>query len=864
MNNHQEWQLKKPEPVLARMLARECGISELTAQLLVNRGIITVREARIFLNGDLGSLWSPHLLRDMAPAVDRVRAAVAAGRKILVYGDYDADGMTATALMVATLRTLGGRVEYHIPWRADGYGLNLQVLEQAAADGVGLVITVDCGITAYSEIERAQDLGLDVIVTDHHEPQGALPPVPVINPRRRDCCYPFKDLAGVGVAFKMAQALLGDQLPPLFLGLACLGTVADVMPLHGENRLLVRHGLPQLLNNPGIAALGSRLGENPGVRDVAFGIAPLLNAAGRIGRPELGVEVLLAGPDEAPGLTAQLAALNQERKYLEEKVSAAVFAELSGQPEPPPVVVLAGEDWHPGVVGIVASRLASSLGRPVALIAIDGDEGRGSMRARDGFNLVAALDSCKELLTRFGGHRCAAGFTLPAASIPGFRDALNKYAHHFPVPGSLPELEIEAVVTLDQLSPDLLREIEAMEPWGAENEPPVLAAEDLRVVRYRKVGRDGEHLKLVVEQGRTVISGIGFNLAQAHREMEHCTRVHLAFVPVINRWNGRETPEIKVVDWKPGLSGTATVDVAAAGQTQPDDLDGYVLPPFLSQALEDKAPREPGGKWRLREVYDLRHLPFWGPGARPFLDGDRSTLAAVPNPEMIPEVASKIRLTFPEQSERLQWLIPGMDTKKSAAVCERFRSESFGTLIAVPPDGCDLHPERVLSLGLMYDWSDWQSLARCAEVLVLAFSVQDHARNWRHLRGLAPNRKCLLTLYRLLRSLDPQVDSDRRALFAAMRAHGHPDFTPTTLNIGLTILKELGLVAHRSDGGLEVQTPGERKHLSQAPTFRRMHRIKRNAWRCQQFFLRASRSELARFFGCDIISLGDDPCRLSR
>jgi single-stranded-DNA-specific exonuclease len=864
MNNHREWRLKKPEPVLSRMLARECGISELTGQLLVNRGMITVREAQIFLDGDLGSLWSPYLLRDMARAVDLIRRALAAGDKILVYGDYDADGMTATALMTLALRTLGGRVEYHIPWRADGYGLNLEVLERAAADEVGLVITVDCGVAACREIERALALGLGVVVTDHHEPQGVLPPVPVVNPRRPDCDYPFKDLAGVGVAYKLAQALLGGEVPASFLGLACLGTVADVMPLRGENRLLVRHGLPQLIENPGIAALGTGLAQKPSVRDVAFGIAPLLNAAGRIDRPELGVEILLAEPGEVPVLAAQLAALNDRRKYLEEIVSAAALAELSALVELPPVVVLGGEGWHPGVVGIVASRLAGRLGRPVALIAVDGGEGRGSIRAGEGWNLMEALDSCREVLTRFGGHRGAAGFSLPAALIPGFTEALVRYARHLPEPAR-PDLEIEALVTLDQLTPEFLREIEALEPWGAQNEPPVLAAEDMRIVKCRQVGRDDEHLKLVLEQGRTVRHGIGFGLGPAQVEIAECGRVHLAFVPVMNRWNGRETPEIKVVDWKPGPAATLTAETAADRESPAGVAGGYVAPSFITRALAggELMPKRcltpfsllPDGGWRLRRVHDLRHLPFWGPGVRRFLDGERPTLVAVPNPEMVSEIVSKMRLTLPGRHEGVEWLTP-----KEGGTRERFLSGGAGIVVAVPPDGCDLFPARVVALGLMYHWSEWQTLARCGEELILAFSVHDHVRNRRHLRSLAPNRKCLLSLFRLLPTLDLRVDSGRRALLSAMRAQGHPEFTPVTLEVGLTILEELGLVARLADGGLEVRkAPGERKHLSQAPTFRRVHRIKREAWGCQQFFLKATPGELARFFKCDIISLGDGP-----
>jgi|GEM_PF-191516 single-stranded-DNA-specific exonuclease len=844
------------------MLARECGLFELTAQLLVNRGVYTVEEARVFLNGDLNDLWSPYLLRDMGRAVARIRAALDAGEKVLVYGDYDVDGMTATALLVRVLRALGGEPRYYIPGRNDGYGLHGPVLERAAADGVGLVITVDCGVTAVAEVERAREIGLDVIVTDHHEPQGELPPVPVVNPRRRDCLYPFKDLAGAGVALKLVQALLDGQFPPEFLGLACLGTVADVMPLVGENRLLVRYGLPLLPDNPGIAALGNKTGpESPGVRDVAFRIAPLLNAAGRLGRAELGVELLLAeDADTARALAAELSALNEERKYLEEKVSAEVLAALGDWSELPRVVVIAGEGWNPGVVGIVASRLASRLDRPVALIAVEGEEGRGSARSNARFDLVEALTACRDLLTRFGGHRRAAGFTLPAGFIPRFAQAMNEYAAALPAREPVPMAEIDAVVNLDELSLPLLREIETLEPWGAGNEPPLLAAEGLCVLRCREVGRNGEHLKLYVGQGNTLIDAIGFNLSEARAQMENCSGVDLAFVPLINRWNGRETPEVKVVDWKPGSSGSLVAEAAAASdlavlQAEPEDDD--VLPPFLARVLRGETVTKTRGEVRLKRVYDLRHLPFWKAGAGRFLDGAQPTLVAVPNPEMIAEIAAIIRLARPDCYGRLARLTPAMGVDEHAAVTERFRSGAATILISVPPDGCALRPARIVVPGLMYGWSDWKTLARSGDELVLAFSRQDHERNWRHLRGLAPNRNCLLQLYRLLRDLAGDADFDRQVVVRGMRRRGYDYFCAATLDIGLAILGELGLV--RQQGGrLELPKTSGRKLLSRSPTFRRVHRIKRDAWRCQQFFLRASRADLARFFGCDIISLGDD------
>jgi single-stranded-DNA-specific exonuclease len=863
------------------MLVRECGLSELTAQLLVNRGIYTIEEARVFLNGDLDDLWPPHLLRDMDRAVARIRAALEAGEKMLVYGDFDVDGMTATALMIKTLRALGGQVGYHIPERADGYGLQQSVLERAALSGVKLVITVDCGITALSEIAQAQKIGLDVIVTDHHEPQGAIPPVPVVNPRRRDCPYPFKDLAGVGVALKLSQVLLDGELPSDFLGLACLGTVADVMPLRGENRLLVRHGLPLLLDNAGVAALGNKFGSSgsPGIRDVAFGVAPLINAAGRVGRAELGVEFLLAGAEEARVLAMELTALNAERRYLEEKVSAEVFAELSSWPELPRVVVMSGEGWNPGVVGIVASRLAGRLGRPVALIAIEGDEGRGSARSNARFNLVEALQACRDFLTRFGGHRRAAGFTLPSALIPRFITAMNEYAGTLPAQDPVPAVEIDAVVALEELSMPLLREIEALEPWGVGNDPPVLVAEGLRVDHCREVGRNEKHLKLSLGQGKTTIGGIGFNLAEARPQLESCPRIDLAFVPIVNRWNGRETPEIKVVDWKSASSGPPTAETAATSECvlPPVDSGRYILPPALSRALDgDVVGEEKGGKTPegisveselrspnsgLQRVYDLRRLAFWGSGSKRFLDGECPVLVIVPNPEMIPEMAAVIRLVHPEHCGRLGWLTPTMAAVERVAVIEKFRSGDLAILIGVFPDagGCDLRPVRVLVPGLMYDWPDWRTLARCGEELVLAFSSQSHERNRHHLRGVAPSRNCLLQLYRLLRELSTAHGFDRGAVVCGMRRRGYACFSDITLEIGLAILNELELVVLR--GGEDIEFPklsDKRKRLSRSPTFRRVHGIKRNAWRCQQFFLRASHPDLAHFFGCDIIPLGDD------
>ncbi|HHW13524.1 MAG TPA: single-stranded-DNA-specific exonuclease RecJ, partial [Firmicutes bacterium] len=514
------------------------GISPVLARVLAARGFSEPAAAHAFLHPE-SAFGDPRLLLGMEQAVRRIEAAFAAGERIRVYGDYDVDGLSATALLVEYLQSRGARVDFRLPSRfEEGYGLSLAAVEEAAADGVRLLLTVDCGITAAAEVARAAELGVEVIVTDHHEPPAELPrAVAVLNPKQPGCPYPFKELAGVGVAFKLVEALAGvaqesvqDRLGPL-LDLVALGTVADVVPLLGENRLHARWGLERLRSSPrpGLAALlqVGELGRKSDSAVIAFGLAPRLNAAGRLGDATIGVRLLLErNPARAEALARELEAANRTRQALEEQIMAEAVAALEGQGEPERALALvaAGEGWHPGVIGIVAQRVVERFHRPAVVISLDGGVGRGSARSIPGFHLYDALRECADLFVKFGGHAMAAGLTLPAGNVPAFRERLAAVAAARLAPEDLqPTLRLDACVAAEDLRPELVEELQALAPFGAGNPSPVLVLQGAEIVEERLVGEGGRHWKLSVRPAgaKAAVDCIGWRLADC-REGLRC------------------------------------------------------------------------------------------------------------------------------------------------------------------------------------------------------------------------------------------------------------------------------------------------------------------------------------------------------
>ncbi|MHC4547255.1 MAG: single-stranded-DNA-specific exonuclease RecJ [Planctomycetota bacterium] len=551
----------RPRPTdaeAAARLVRELGLHPVTAQVLVARGTTDPAAARRFLAPGTADLHDPGRLRDVTEATTRIEAAIRDGQRIAIYGDYDVDGVCGTAVLVQVLALLGADVRPFIPHRvADGYGLHGPALQRLRDEGCALVVTVDNGSTRAAEVARAQEAGLDFVVTDHHETGPVLPPCPVVNPKRPDATYPFHSLAGCGVAFKVALALADRmgrtqqsafrRLLPDLMALVAVGTVADVVPLEDENRSLVALGLRALAatRHPGLRALlqVSRCADRP-VRtsDVAFRLGPRINAAGRLASAHRALELLLCeDPDQAAQLAAELDEGNQKRQRIEREQAAEAFVEAERRRDAP-ALVLSHDGWHPGVIGIVAARVAETFEKPAALITVEGDAARGSARSFTGVRLHEALDQCAAHLLTHGGHAKAAGFTLRPERIEPFREA---FLAAVAAQGSAPAgpREVDAELPLDAVSLPLAAEFESLRPFGTGNEEPLLCAFDVRAAgRPRRTGPGDRHLTFYAATDRTSIRAIAFNQADFEPLLQG--RFDLAFV--LRRRAGPEAVEIHV------------------------------------------------------------------------------------------------------------------------------------------------------------------------------------------------------------------------------------------------------------------------------------------------------------------------------
>lgn len=561
------WVVRASHPEARERIAAALGVDPIVAQVLVNRGHETPDQARRFLDAPLDALIDPDLIVDVPPASDRLARALAAGEHITVYGDYDADGVTATSILLRGLSALGGQVSFYIPSRfTEGYGLNDAALERLASAGSRLIISADCGVTAVEEVRRARDRGQEIVVLDHHEPGFELPPaVAVIDPKRRDLPSPFREYSAAGLAFQFLRAVwrrVGRrEIPEELLDLAALGTIADVVPLVEDNRILARWGLARMASAPtlGLAALirASDLTGEITARHVGFALAPRLNAAGRLGDATIAVQLLTTGdPANADAIAAQLDTENQQRQTLCDQILAQAVEKVeTARLHEAPAIVLAEEGWHAGVIGIVASRLVERYYRPVVLMAVDRGVGKGSARSIKPFHMVEALGECADLLARFGGHAMAAGLTIESEHIPEFAARFTAVAGARLTPDDLEaSLTVDAEISLSAATETLARQLQQMAPFGPGNPEPVLVARGLTAVTTR-VTSDGLHLRLGVTDGHTYAEAVGFRLGDAS-ELLAFTRAHvdLAFTVGLDRWEDRERVQLIVRDLKiPGV-----------------------------------------------------------------------------------------------------------------------------------------------------------------------------------------------------------------------------------------------------------------------------------------------------------------------
>jgi len=556
-----QWTLNgRRDAELARALAAELNAPLPVGEALINRGVVEPEAARRFLEPTLEDLHDPFLLRDLDRGVARLQAAIERGEKVLVHGDYDVDGITSTFLLYSVLRDLGARVEYRIPHRTrDGYGLSLDAIDEAHRRGCTLVVTVDCGITAVQSVARARELGIDTVITDHHEPPATLPDaVALVNPHCAGCEYPFKSLAGVGVTFKVAEALLrgrgGLERARQLLDVVALGTIADVVPLVGENRVLARLGL-ELLNRGerlGLRALTEAAGLS-GKRitsgQIAFVLAPRINAAGRMGNPEQGVRLLLSrDASEAQDIAASLEDDNLRRRRYDEGalIEAAERVERDLDWPRCSSILLWSDEWHPGVIGIVASRLVERFQRPTVLVAMDGERGRGSGRSLPGLDLNRLLHDCGDLLEAYGGHAFAAGLTVRRERLPELRARFETLVRDRLTPDDcVPRLVLDGELSLADCSYELVEWLERMSPHGLDNPEPMFRTKDVTIDSATSVG-GGKHLKLTVRDRTGRADAIGFGLGDQAAAVARAGRCDLAYVPTRNDWQGESRIQLKV------------------------------------------------------------------------------------------------------------------------------------------------------------------------------------------------------------------------------------------------------------------------------------------------------------------------------
>jgi len=820
-----QWILHRQHGKLAQELAAGLNITPLVAQILINRGITTVEAGRQYLQCDLAATPDPFLMSGMEAAVHRIQRALAGRERIVVYGDYDADGQTATALLVRALRRLAQDptlITYYVPDRFDeGYGLNAQAVA-ALSRQADLLISVDCGIVSHAEVQEAQTRGLDVIVTDHHEP-GAQPPpaLAVLNPKQPGCSYPFKELAGVGVALKLAQGLGIPGWEDL-LDLAALGTVADLVPLQGENRTIVRRGLEQMLSTKHVglrALLEASQVATPSAYDLGFRLGPRLNAGGRLGDSTRGVRLLLTEDElEAKRLAAELSQENAKRQQVElaifqEAVELVERYELQKRS----AIVVWGENWHQGVIGLVASRLVERYYRPTIVISLRGGEGTASARSIAGLHLFAALSECAPLLTRFGGHAMAAGLSLPRENLQAFQELFEQLcAQRLQPEDYIPKLYVDGQAELAQVTEDLVEELALLEPHGLGNPGPLLQAE-VAVLRTRRVGAENQHLQLAVHDGTVeempaIAFGVGPEEAEVQRYAEG---VALAFVPQINEWQGRRTVQLQVRDW----------------QEAPRRAD------FVRRWMVDRYPWRLGPSFRQSAalLLDQKELPAISCHSVVDLRGTydkaavllkrrlgQRTLIVVNRAASALEVCRELRIAAGRDGELIgfahEWLTPEERDELEQGSYTWLVSTGLGLPAGSWPSVWLWEPPLTPATHML-----WCSLVAEGGEVVAIFGPKEVRELQVHLHQEYPDRRALARVYSFLRPESGAISLGEAA--AKLEGVGLGGLLPSAL----AIFSELGLWQVQADNIFYLPEPEHKLDLQQAVLYNKITKIREQA-----------------------------------
>jgi single-stranded-DNA-specific exonuclease len=770
------WSCTPYSVAAADRLSRELGVSPVTAAILTRRGHATPEEARHFIAAD--ERHDPLELRGVREACEAILRHVAEGSQIVVHGDYDVDGVCSTAILVRALRALGADPRWHIPSRADGYGLSVETVERLAASGARLLVTVDCAVTATAEVARARELGLEVVVTDHHRPGPELPDCVIVHPALGG--YPFPELCAAAVTHKLCEAafrIAGHDPAALAedLDLVGLATVADVVPLRGENRRLVREGLAALgrTSKPGLRALMKVSGVEPGSATehaLGFRLAPRINAAGRLQRADAALELLLTEDEErATAVADELDILNRERQDTETRILFEAEAARADHPEAP-AYVLAGEGWHPGVIGIVASRMVERYHRPCVVIALDGEIGRGSGRSIGAFDLHAGLAASAEHLRRFGGHRAAAGLEIDRSSVDAFRRAFVEHAASVLSPEDLiAEQRIDAVVPGDALGTALAEELEQLAPFGHGNPAPTLLVPAARVSEVRSMGEDGQHARFTLSNGGSRARAVAFRTAArllpSSEEERHDAAVRLE----LNEWKGTVEPRLV-------LRALCPTEQASCTLARPDE-------PFLAAFERELATSHPGppvAKAPTRRLRDRRGEGFAGVVGDLLSSGERVLVLCA---------------DVSRRREGLESLVAGIGARVRTAdgrPCERLALASWDELVAAPELAEPF--EHVVALDPPA-WPGGEALlasARGGGFAHLAWGPAEVEFALSVARRSLDMRADLVAMYKELRTAAPLAGEE---LAAVLQGGGpHPRTAVCAARL-VKVLAEVGLVA---------------------------------------------------------------------
>ncbi len=553
-----KWEYQECNQEEVEKIVNKFNISKLLATILVNRGITDEKEIEIFLNPTRNDFHDPYLMPDMKIAVDRIIKAINANEKVIIYGDYDVDGITSITVLKKFLKDCGLETGYYIPNRlSEGYGLNKEAIDKIKEQDYTLIITVDCGISAIDEIEYANSLGIETIVTDHHEPMETLPnALAIIDLKRKDSEYPFKSLAGCGVVFKLSQAIgiklnMPEKEYLKYLDIVCLGTISDIVPLVDENRVIAKLGIKliEVTKSPGLKALLNASGyKQVNSNAISFGIAPRINACGRMGHEKEALELFLTeNIVEANAITEKLNQYNKERQEIEKNIFEEAIAMIEKEDENCKTIVLGSDKWHHGVIGIVSSKITDMYFKPSILICFEGEEGKGSGRSIPGFDLHDALVHLSDELEKYGGHEMAVGLGIKKSNFNRFKENFEEYAKSKNISEIVPIIEIDKLIDLKDIACENVKELDLLEPFGESNRRPVFAYKNLKIDSIRALS-DGKHLKLTLKDENTIISAIGFNMGYLSKEYLIGDKIDIVGNLEINSFNGKDYVQINMKD----------------------------------------------------------------------------------------------------------------------------------------------------------------------------------------------------------------------------------------------------------------------------------------------------------------------------